>query len=777
MAYQVYPNYAPPVDSTKIRQMWDRGIGVFGRLSGFQVEEDPLAGTLVMSKGSFISNSCVVNVDEMDLNIGGIITQPIFVYGWYDPKISTASVAVSDSPMKEWALIAYKWGDEWQVPDDRTTYSLWVNSGVHIDSDSSTEEGQIHITPEEKAAILAEPDAGPNNPFLTLSDTTVGMIYSDSDLSVAVMGVGAKGESGIAIDYFDQNMMSDCSSSRFASGGATGSGGGYEGAISCVEADGRWFEDTFREELSTWGAYHNLSDLEESVPSPISDGSRLLSIGEGGVEAVVSTGLLEEWPGESVLGSKVATFMIFLEGEAEYIKLGTHQSGGDSVYSEVKAPESGRWISMSVNIDPETSKTLVGIYAAIKGCTGCTFRVSPVYRSPVVSFVTRLRGPSENSKSFRVSPLTSSIDDRYPFRYYIESDGRDPFEVAPYFNHSPIESSAYDEYYRVKVVMRSAGGLVVENGTEWPDNRIDYCISDSSVTGSSLVIGGREGGSIKSSVVAYSPSGNVMTTIFDNQHIKANKACSSDFPGEILVCGGEIISPEKAVKMLDIASGTIQQRSDMPAAKKEAGSCSVDVNTSLVWGGPDNNDVYSYNKKSDTWTTMPSIVNTSGIRDGSYFQGATYHFRDLKYQVDIDDGLAVDEHESLGCIVIGSGITPGATGSKIDMATFTFVSLGLQNMVSGSNVSSLPFGVSVFQSEGDTGKRSGCLDILSGTERNIEVPTTGIGSSGNSIHSDGRISYGPFQGLTEYDRSHSIYSYIKPCWLNGIALKWEDDNS
>lgn len=778
MGNTIYPEYRPPVNSSRVRQLWAKGVGINGALSGFAIREEPdeFGGTsTILSKGSIISDSCVVETDEMLLNTLTSLHDPLFVYGSFDARTGDAFVEMSSEPKSHWVLIAVKWNGEWSVPGDDTAYSLWVGANEHSGS------SDMHISQDEYDALSAEPEATPLNVFLKKSDKDTGMVYSPSDLCMYPMGTGGSNESGIVIDGYSGNLMSGCSGSYAPGGGSNGVLGNVESSLFTIEANGRWFDDTFN--YYSFGSYSIQNAASESIdkPSPVSQLYYSVSISEGEFEAIAAITNIEDQSGEPIFGSKVLSIMFFAEDQVDHLRLVVGMTSGDNKETLITNPETGKWKCITANVTPEESESINSMYLAIKGQTGATVRITQPRSSPVVTFIADFGlSPSENSTSFRISPLAGVASEHGDHKYFIESTGRDTFEIKPFVNHAPSSASPEDLMFKVKAVMSNSGGLVSTIGPDWLTARKDYCITNSENTGASFVMGGRASVGLADSVEAYSPSCGIVSNIGNANSSIVEKAASADFKGAVVISGGlrgGVQDASLTTVSFSPVTMSSMSRADMIEARSEHGSCAIDNETAMVWGGLDERTIRSYNIVSDTWTSMSEIMNIRGVRGGSYFEGAKAHDRVRYSSDDIANDIADPDYSSSGCIVLGVGSLSGSTGGKIDMATFSFINLGVDNMVLGSNIATQKYGVAIYQSESPNDARTGCMDIFSGVERKIEIPTTGRGSSGNSLHRDGSISYGPFSGVGGYSSTHNIYTYMTPCWLNGLALKWEDDNS
>ena len=768
MANVIYPKYAPPVNSVKVRELWEKGIGVKGVLSEFEVTDDGIS--VFMSDGAIISDSCVVDVRSHSIDGIDVMSEPVYLYGRFDSSSGDGVVEVSSTPIAHWVLIAYKWGGEWVPSSGITTYELWIGAGSHAGSDD------LHLTQNEYDAISAEPSASPLNTFLTENDIESGIVYSPSDISIYPLGVGGKNESGVVIDVPPGNIISGCAGNFESGAGADGSIGNIRSALFAVEASGRYFEDTFRPPLESAGfSFQNAMTNTIEDPSPVSSHYYTLEIMEPVFEAIASVPIIGTYEDERQFGSKVLGLMFFAEDPIDSIRIHCATTSGSNEETTISAPDTGKWISLSLSIPPGKSNEVVGTYVAIKGAKYDKVRITDLYRSPVIKI-----GPMEASddsviSSIRIAQLAGERSDVSKYRYYVEKIDGEEFAIDPFVNHKVPEDLIIDAA-TVSVVMASSGGLVSATALEWPRDRSDYIMTNTDSTGSCMVIGGT-GPYDVTKADSYSPLGDFMSVPIENINIKCNKSAVAEFGGLLFITGGDHSNGSDMASVVDSSSMTLQARNPIPTGKQAHGSCSVDAENAYVWGGTDERLIYSYNNLSDSWTTMPEIISDMGIGGGSRFSGAKLHARELLLNDDADNPEFDSSYQSSGCIIVGAGLSAGSCGGKIDLATFSYSSLGTDNLVAKSNVTVQKYGVAVYQSETTGDVRTGCMDIFSGTERKIEVPTTGRGNSGNSLHRNGKISYGPFKGIGGYVRTHNTYSYMTPCWINGIAAKWEETDS
>jgi len=770
MAYTVKPAYGPPVNSVKVRDLWERTVGLNGRLSGLAVTDNEFIATI--GDGSFISNGCVINVRDAIVDLADAGLQPINIYGYYDESNGDGKVVVSRTPKTGWALLATKWEDSWSSAQSVATIGLRPVAVQHIVTDT-----HLHITEDQKNALSVESNPSAINPFLTEADAAIGSFIVPSGLAIGVNSVGGNSSSSLMVNSPAGNIVIEGVAGYKTGGSFGGARGLVDRMMYIIEANGRWFPDTFsRTSIDTAAREAYVSNLgieEIASAGPNTDEYVRATILNEGFSATMVWGGFSSGAGESQIGIKIP--MIFIRADSGVSSVELECPGALTVEKTViKNPAPGKWIPIVSKISPDDSVDVNGVLITIKGGEGAVIDVSGVSCVPLITIKKEFDSVVDLPSAISVSPMGMVDNPDECLNIHIEPLNRSDYINPAFTNKAPDSISSNEEYIKASLVMAGNGGLFSKAATEWDSNRRDYCISDSKDTGLSYLIGGNDGGGALSSIMAYSPNSDSVITIDADSSINPNKSGLAVFESDMIITGGDYGGATDDVYSLCVASNSISVKTSLLESRKNHGSVAIGENKALIWMGDETDMSHEYNLATDSWKVMPDVMPGAGPSSGSFYGGVRSINRQAYSEVDIAAGDDNVSDNVNACILVGAGEAPGSTGGKVDLVTNSYSNLGLDNLVSGSNIGITGFGVALFQSEESGDARLGCLDMISLTERSIDMPTSGKGGCGNSMHRDESMSLGPWESFGEFFTEHNIFSYCTPFWLSGAVIKWED---
>jgi len=769
MANYIHPQYAPPVTGSLVRKLWRMGIGSNGRLVGFGVNDYVDDGGFVaftLEAGKFISNGSVVESDSISFNLLSSEAHHFFIYGYYDEGSDTSDIAISKDPKDSWAVIGEMINGAWYPEEDVTIANLKTLVSQHVPDED------IHILANQNAAFEASESPSSINHYLTKSEIDVGTIFSPSDMQVAVMGSSGKNESGIRYDPPDCNMIVECPGCNEGGLSVSGKNELITHIAGVILADGRWWPDMFKDApyagMDIIKTVFNALSKDIDTPTPVSKESTEYTIKSGVHDAILSyVGIdLTDLSGEASM--IIPGFMFKAIDGVISAKISCITASGEKFSKSVVDIEHGKWIPLFATNIPEESLEIKGLKVSVSGANGTKFEISPMYMTSVLRIEHSPLQQIPEPFSFRVEPVCGEgpVDG---VSCFLDMETRSQREMPMFANYYHPEEKADEGFIGLAASMIPQGMMISREAADWGSPRAGYCMSDASVTGATMVVGGYYGSETKRSVIAYSPLGNHVTNISMGNSLTMRKSASADFSGKMLITGGEGVDSRQSV-VLNLCNQTHITLPDMIESREGHGCVSIDESNAIVWMGKDSSSSARLNLLSHTWTEMPSILVEKGEVYGKLFKGGRLANRSHSNRNFDRDPLS---EGAQSCIVFGSGGNVGETGSKINLASYSNIALGMHGMVSQSNVAVTQYGVAMYQSKDQYAEYSGCFDLFSGTERMISIPTTGRGNCGNSLQGNGNISYGPWEQYGEHHTNHVVYSFIDPMWITGIALKWE----
>lgn len=757
MATLLYPAYPPPMDDRKIHSTWVKCFNIDGRLYGLDVSET--GGIVTITSGAFISNGCVsVLSDSMTLSIADAPDEPIYIYGYfgYGETDNSGIIDFSKSILEGYAPIARKCDGNW-ISTEAINYEELRDMIELHDSDLN-----VHITSDQRDGFEAATEPHIGNVFATQSDNIYGPITTKGELAIAAYSMIG----GLPIDaQLPYDNTSTILNDNFTTNYAPFLPQGVNDYANIANTTAKKAKDGY---------------MEYPIGNILISSASNSGFSYGRCEAEISDLY------DGIRSTKLRKFKIVKGAKSAHL-IWRDESGtvfnteSNYIYSSIKIPEDDNiiYIEASVN-DGTTTNTIRKEYIDLQPSE---WNILPVNifglnKNTIKYYKVEIQyAYNEESSYFYIDDISASsyvetndltdigdaivavrasslafYDTYYePPKIDISIDGGSNYLTDILQNEVNLTTSlpapAGNYKLRLRINLFNNGGNFNTTKISWPEERKNHMMSADIQSDIGIVVGGVHQSTHLESLL-YRKSSDAMVSAPSNINVSIEGAGTAMTNRIMDINGGRTGSLVLTTHYgLNWANNSAISRQNLPERKYEHGCAADDNFRMMVWQGKfisDYNSAHEFLSMSDSWLTLSNSPHT-GQSVGKIIGNSLYAAR---------------------------GTTTGSTGLLYNRNSKTWATLSLNHYKYYSTCAALKSNVIIYESQSGSDENQVYFDIDSQTEKNIQCPVTGPGTSDTAVYYDDSISFGPWESSGTYFTTHYIYTPYRSPRLGGFAVKY-----